>query len=198
MTKLLQIFGIGVGLSADAFAVAVCRGLGMRKLNHKHALIIALFFGGFQALMPYIGWLLTTLAKDRLDSFGGIISFVLLAFIGGKMIFEAVTEKDDGCEECKGQKLDLVSLTMMAVATSIDALVTGVAFYLDKTNIYIAISIIGVTTFVLSYLGVIVGNKFGSIYKRKAEIAGGVVLVIIGIKFLLEHFNVFESLKNLF
>ena len=111
---------------------------------------------------------------------------MLLAFIGGKMIYEAITEKDDGCEECKQEALDIVGLLMMAIATSIDALAAGVAFAFDGTNIYLAISVIGVTTFILSYLGVIVGNKFGSIYKRKAEIAGGIVLVGIGLKILIE------------
>ena len=197
MGSFFHAFSIGVGLSADAFAVAICRGLCMRKLNHKHAFIIALFFGGFQALMPYIGWLLTNLVQDKLTSFSHWISFALLAFIGGKMIYESLTEKEE-CESCEIQKLDIPQLLTMAIATSIDALAAGVAFALDDTNIYMAISIIGATTFVLSYLGVIVGNKFGSIYKRKAEIAGGVVLVIIGIKFLLDHFGVFENLKNLF
>ena len=187
MTGFIQTFLIGVGLSADAFAVAVCQGLNMRRLSLRQAFIIALFFGGFQALMPYVGWLATSFVEDIVSEFSHWISFALLAFIGGKMIYEALTEKDERCD-CKTIKLDYKQLVILAIATSIDALAAGVAFALDGTNIYFAITVIGLTTFALSFAGVAVGNKFGTIYQKKAEIAGGVVLVIIGIKILLEHF----------
>ena len=189
-----EIFLIGVGLSMDAFAVSVCKGLNMRRLNLRHALVIALFFGGFQALMPFIGWLLGKQFESYITSFDHWIVFVLLAFIGGKMIVEAVREMKSGddCETCKtgAEKLDLKELTALAIATSIDALAVGITFAFLSVNIAEAVSIIGVTTFLFSIAGVWLGNRFGSKYKAKAELAGGVILVLIGVKILLEHLGV--------
>lgn len=184
----VELLLIGVGLSMDAFAVAVCKGLNMKKINYKHATIIALFFGGFQALMPLAGWLLGKQFERYITTYDHWIAFVLLLFIGGKMIYEALKggEESESCED----KLDLKELTVMAVATSIDALAVGITFAFLKVNIYGAITIIGLTTFVLSFLGVIVGNRFGAKYQKKAELAGGIILVLIGLKILLEHLGV--------
>lgn len=185
----IELFLIGVGLSMDAFAVSVCKGLNMRdKINYKHAGLIALFFGGFQALMPIIGYFLGVNFESLIKSFDHWIAFVLLAFLGGRMIYEAVTEKDD--EEESDGSLKIKELFMLAIATSIDALAVGITFAFLSVNIWSAVSIIGVTTFILAFAGVIIGNKFGSRYKSKAEIAGGIILILIGTKILLEHLGI--------
>lgn len=184
-----EIILIGVGLSADAFSVAVCKGLNMRKLNLKHGYIIALFFGVFQAIMPLIGYLLGTGFSSYIEAVDHWIAFALLAFIGGKMAVEAIRDKGDSEEE-KSDALDLGELTVMAVATSIDALAVGITFAFLDVNIIPAVVIIGVTTFALSLAGVLIGNRFGAKYKNKAELAGGIILILIGLKILLEHLGV--------
>ena len=187
--SLAELLLIGTGLSADAFAVAVCKGLNMRKINAKVAAIVGLFFGGFQALMPFIGWLLGKQFEKYIVSVDHWITFILLGFIGGKMIYEALTE----CVECKSEVKeipDLKELTVLAVATSIDALAVGITFAFLNVDIINAVTIIGVITFLLSSLGVIIGWKFGAKYRSKAEIAGGVILILIGLKILLEHLGV--------
>lgn len=188
----LELFLIGVGLSMDAFAVAVCKGLNMCKINYKHSAIIGLFFGGFQALMPFIGWFIGSRFEQYIVKFDHWIAFVLLGFIGSKMLYDAITEKEEDC--CKiEEKFDYKELLLMAIATSIDALAVGITFAflgMNLSGIFGAVSLIGVTTFALSFIGVVIGNKFGSVYKRKAEIAGGVVLVLIGLKILLEHLGI--------
>lgn len=188
----LDLFFIGTGLAMDAFAVAVCKGLCMRKINYSHAVIIALFFGGFQALMPLVGWLIGKQFEQYITSFDHWIAFILLLIIGGKMAYEAIFGKEEAeaCDTDAQNRLNYKELFTMAVATSIDALAVGVTFAFLNINIWTAISIIGVTTFVMSFIGVVIGNKFGSIYKKKAEIAGGVVLILIGLKILLEHLGV--------
>lgn len=186
----VELFLIGVGLSMDAFAVSVCKGLNMRgKVNFKHAGIIALFFGGFQALMPLIGYFLGIGFEKYITKIDHWIAFVLLGFIGGKMVIEAIKEwnAEDKQEE---DKLDIKELFILAVATSIDALAVGITFAFLNVNIWSAISIIGVTTFVLSLIGVVIGNKFGSKYKSKAELAGGIILMLMGAKILLEHLGI--------
>ena len=190
----VELFLLGVGLSMDAFAVAVCKGLGMHRVNYKHAVIIALFFGGFQALMPLVGWALGTQFESFVTPVDHWIAFVLLAFIGGKMLWDAFhEEKDDedgcGCYKTDGC-LDLRELTLLAVATSIDALAVGITFAFLQVDIVPAIVTIGITTFVLSLVGVIVGNQFGSRFERPATIAGGVVLILLGVKILLEHLGI--------
>ena len=184
-----ELFLIGVGLSADAFSAAVCKGLNMRRLNLKHAYIIALFFGVFQAVMPLIGYFLGTSFSSYIESFDHWIAFALLAFIGGKMIVEVIREKDDEAEE-QTDVLKIGGLTVMAVATSIDALAVGITFAFLRVNILFSVILIGVTTFALSLLGVIIGNKFGAKYKSKAELAGGIILVLIGVKILMEHLGI--------
>lgn len=183
-----EIFMIGVGLSMDAFAASVCKGLSMRKAEVKNILIIALFFGGFQALMPFIGWALGTQFESYITSIDHWIAFVLLAFIGGKMIAEAVRPEDENVEIDKmDPPLDVKEMFVLAVATSIDALAVGITFAFLNYPIGEAVTIIGLTTFCISIGGVYVGNFFGNRYKKKAELAGGIILVLIGVKILLEH-----------
>ena len=191
MALVIELFLLGVGLSMDAFAVSVCKGLGMRKLNKKQALIIGLYFGGFQALMPLIGWALGKQFERYITSIDHWIAFFLLLFIGGKMIIESFKKDKDSDEKPEyEEKLDLKELTLMAVATSIDALAVGVTFAFLRVNILTSITVIGSVTFILSALGVGVGHKFGVKYKNKAELCGGIILVLIGIKILLEHLGV--------
>ncbi|MBR5259120.1 MAG: manganese efflux pump [Eggerthellaceae bacterium] len=186
---IVETFLIGVGLSMDAFAVAVCKGLGMRKINWKHTFVIALFFGGFQAIMPLIGWALGTQFAGFITPIDHWIAFALLLFIGGKMLLDVVKgeDDDDACACCDADpRLDLKELTMMAIATSIDALAVGITFAFLGVNIWLAIAIIGVTTFALSFVGVAIGNQFGSRFEKPATVAGGVILILIGVKILVE------------
>lgn len=187
MELLVQVFLIGVGLSMDAFAVAVCKGLAMTKVNKQQALIIGLFFGGFQALMPLLGWTLGVRLEQYVAALDHWIAFILLGYIGGKMLWDAFHE--DGEEESavpSDPPLDYKELFMLAVATSIDALAVGVTFAFNDTPILPAITIIGLTTFCLSIGGVVLGNRFGSKYEKKATIAGGCILILIGLKILAE------------
>lgn len=187
--NLVQIFLIAVGLSMDAFAVAMCKGLGMKKLNQKHALIIALFFGGFQALMPLIGWFLGTQFERYIVSVDHWIAFGLLVYIGGKMLFDAF--HDEGEETVREDSaLNLKELLLLAIATSIDALAAGITFAVLKTPILPAITFIGITTFVFGLVGVSIGFHFGSRYEKAAQITGGVVLILMGTKILLEHLEI--------
>ena len=192
MALFIEILLIGVGLSMDAFAVSICKGLGMTKFNRKQAVTIGLYFGGFQALMPFIGYMLGIQFEKYITSIDHWIAFILLAFIGGKMVYEAIKEKDEECAVEKDLALNQGEMLLLAIATSIDALAVGItfAFAYDNLNIYEAITIIGVTTFVLSIIGVAVGNFFGSRYKKKAEITGGIILILIGIKILLEQLGI--------
>lgn len=186
----VELFLIGVGLSMDAFAVSVCKGLGMSRLNIRQATIISLFFGGFQALMPLIGWALGSQLADLITPIDHWIAFALLAFVGGKMLWDAFHEDDEQGEEAQDAKLDLKELIMLAIATSIDALAVGITFAFLGVNIVWAIAVIGVTTFALSVVGVAVGHAFGARYEKGATIAGGIVLILIGCKILLEHLGI--------
>ena len=186
---LFEIFMIGVGLSMDAFAASICKGLNMRRLSIKNILIIGLFFGGFQALMPAVGWLLGKQFESYITSIDHWIAFLLLAFIGVNMIREALGEDEDEDESPQDQ-LDIGELFMLAVATSIDALAVGITFAFLKVNILPAVSIIGIITFVISFAGVGIGHQFGRKYEKKAELAGGIILICIGLKILLEHLGI--------
>lgn len=189
--SIWEIFLIGVGLSMDAFAVAICKGLAMPKVNWKHALTIALFFGGFQALMPFAGWLLGSRFGSSIDAISPWVAFALLLVIGGKMILDAVRGDEDEAEESAGANvLDLKELTLMAVATSIDALAVGITFGMLRVNIGVAATLIGCTTFCIALGGVLVGNFFGAKFQQKAQIAGGVILILIGLKILLQYLGV--------
>lgn len=190
MELFIEFLLIGIGLSMDAFAVSICKGLAMRKVNKKQALVIGLFFGGFQALMPFIGWALGIQFQSYITNIDHWIAFVLLVFIGGKMIVEAVKPEEEEAVEVMDPSLDIKEMFLLAIATSIDALAVGVTFAFLDYPIVEAISIIGVTTFVISVGGVYVGNFFGSRYKNKAELAGGLILVLLGVKILLEHLGI--------
>lgn len=181
-----ELILIAVGLSMDAFAVSICKGLSMERLNLKNGAVIALFFGVFQALMPFIGWLLGTQFSKYITAFDHWIAFVLLAFIGGRMIYESLqtaVQKDESFD-----RLDIKELFVLALATSIDALAVGITFaLLPEVSIGISMALIGIITFALSFVGVVVGNKFGHRYEKKAELLGGIILVSIGLKILIEH-----------
>lgn len=187
MALFIELFLIGAGLSMDAFAVSICKGLAMNKVNKKQAVIIGLYFGGFQALMPLIGWILGVRFQQYITSVDHWIAFILLAFIGGKMIWEAVRDPDIQEIPEKDPPLKHKEMLILAIATSIDALAVGITFAFLETPIVKAVVIIGCTTFVFSVLGVVVGNFFGTRYKKKAEITGGIILILIGLKILLEH-----------
>lgn len=184
-----ELFLIAVGLSMDAFAVSVCKGLGMKRMNVGQTAIIALFFGGFQAIMPLIGWIVGAQFAHFVSTYAHWIAFALLAFVGGKMLWDAFHE-DAESEEADGGKLDFADLLMLAIATSIDALAVGVSFAFLDVNIVPSVLLIGVTTFVLSFAGVFIGHQFGSRWEKPATIIGGVVLVAIGLKVLLEGFGI--------
>ena len=186
----VDILLIGVSLSMDAFAVSICKGLGMKRVNYKHAFVIALFFGVFQALMPTIGWFLGAQLKVLIDPIDHWIAFGLLALIGGKMLWDAFHDGDEDEVAEDAPKLDIKELFMLAIATSIDALATGIMFALVQVDIVPTVTLIGCTTFVISFAGVVIGNRFGSKYEKASTIVSGVVLILIGLKVLLEHLGV--------
>lgn len=195
MQLYITLFLMGVGLAMDAFAVSICKGLSMKKVKWQHATIIGLFFGGFQALMPFVGWLLGSQFEQYITKVDHWIAFGLLGIIGGKMLYEAIKgdeeEECDCCNDKNADKLDLKELFILAIATSIDALAVGITFAFLKYPVVKAVTVIGVVTFIISMAGVYIGNFFGSRFKKKAEIAGGIILVGIGIKILLEHLGIF-------
>lgn len=185
----MELVLIAVGLSMDAFAVSLCKGLCMKKLRYGQAAVTALFFGGFQALMPLAGWALGKQFERYVMPVDHWVAFALLLYIGGKMIWEAVRKKQD--EACAlDTKIDFKELLILSVATSIDALAVGITFAFLKTPILPAVAEIGAITFALSFLGVLIGHRFGTHFRRGAEIAGGAVLIFIGLKILLEHLGV--------
>ena len=185
--NFLTLFTIAVGLSMDAFAVSICKGLAMKKITLRKALIVGLWFGGFQALMPLIGYLLGVQFQSKITAVDHWIAFLLLCFIGINMIREACSKE----EEQTNDSLAVKDMLILAIATSIDALAVGVTFAFLQVNILPAITFIGITTLVLSMIGVKIGNVFGTRYKSKAELAGGIILILIGVKILLEHLGVF-------
>ena len=184
---LAELVLLAVGLSMDAFAVSICKGLGMKKINLKVAVVLGLFFGGFQAGMPVIGWALGSQFMGIIGPIDHWIAFILLAFIGGKMLWEAFTEESDNKN---AEKIDLVEYLVLAIATSIDALAVGISFAALSVDIVPAVSLIGITTFIFSIAGVAIGHTFGARYEKPATIVGGVVLILIGLKILLEHLGI--------
>lgn len=186
-----QIILIGISLAMDAFAASICKGLKMKKIDYKYTIIVAAFFGGFQALMPFIGWVLGRQFERYIESIDHWIAFVLLVVIGGKMLLEAREGAEEEIQREDKMEYDYKNLVVLAFATSIDALAVGVTFAFFKVNIVLAVSLIGIITFIISFIGVKIGNRFGIKYKSKAEIAGGVVLILIGIKILLEGLQIF-------
>jgi UPF0059 membrane protein BACPEC_00849 len=188
---LLEIFLVGIGLSMDAFAVSICKGLAMPAVNKKQALLIGAYFGVFQALMPLAGWLLGSQFARHVTKLAPWIAFVLLAWIGGSMLRESLSKKEED-EEVEPVELRHKELFLLAVATSIDALAVGVSFSMVELSVSIgaAAALIGCTTFAISVGGVFVGHIFGARYKNRAEFVGGAILILIGVKILLEHFGV--------
>ena len=180
---IFELIVIAVGLSMDAFAVSICKGLSVRRLRPRHNIICGLYFGGFQALMPVLGWLLGRQFEALIKNVDHWIAFVLLALIGANMSREAVKNEEENLNDSFSPK----TMLPLAVATSIDALAVGVTFAFLDVMIVPAVSIIGVTTFIFSAAGVKIGNVFGAKYKSKAELVGGIVLVAMGIKILIEH-----------
>lgn len=188
--SVVELFILAVGLSMDAFAVAICKGLCMRKVTIKKAGIVGLYFGLFQAGMPMIGYILGSQFSDKMSSIDHWIAFILLSLIGISMIKESLEKEEKS--ECKTEEeeLSFKNMSILAVATSIDALAVGVTFAFLKVNIIPAVSFIGITTLVLSMIGVKIGNIFGVKYKSKAELVGGIILILMGIKILLEHLGI--------
>lgn len=184
--SIVEIVIVALGLAMDAFAVSVCKGLSMKRMNYKKAVIIGTYFGGFQALMPVVGFLLGYAFSDIVSSIDHWIAFLLLTIIGANMIKEST---DDELEK-RNDKIDYKTMIFLAIATSIDALAVGITFAFLKVNILLAISIIGVITFALSIIGVKIGNKFGDKLQNKAEFIGGIILIVIGLKILFEHLGV--------
>ena len=188
---LFELLAIAIGLSMDAFAVSICKGLSLGKIRFKHMCIAGLWFGGFQALMPAIGYFLGSFFADMVTTYAHWIAFVLLAIIGGNMIKESQEKGDEcGCACCGEVAMNVKEMLGLAIATSIDAMVIGVSFAFLKVDIVPAVSFIGVITFICSGLGVKLGSIFGSKYKSKAELAGGIVLILMGLKTLLEGLGI--------
>lgn len=185
--SLISLFVLALGLSMDAFAVAVCKGLALKQASPRDAGIVGLWFGGFQALMPLLGYFVGAQLKDSIMAYDHWVAFGLLALIGGNMIREALSHSQEAAPD---SALSFRAMLPMAVATSIDALAVGVTFAFLDVNIWGAVSLIGFTTCVLSMLGVKAGSLFGARYEKKAELLGGVILILLGVKILLEHLGV--------
>lgn len=181
--SLIELFLLAAGLSMDAFAVSVCKGLSMQKMRVKHALVIGLYFGGFQALMPWIGYMLGIRFQGAIKAYDHWIAFILLGIIGFNMVKESMDNETESCDA----SIDVKTMLILAIATSIDALAVGVTFAFLDVRILQAVSFIGCTTFILSVIGVKVGTVFGVLYKSKAERTGGIILILIGLKILIEH-----------
>lgn len=184
---IIELIILSVGLAMDAFAVAICKGLSMPKMNWKKAYIIGMYFGVFQGLMPLVGYMLGINFQNKITNIDHWIAFILLGVIGINMIKEAISKE----EETSNDSVQFKEMIILAIATSIDALAVGITFAFLKVNILLAISLIGIVTFVLSLIGVKIGNIFGDKYEKKAQFAGGIILVLLGIKILLEHLKVF-------
>lgn len=189
----LELALIGVGLSMDAFAVSICKGLSMRKVDKKYMLVLAAFFGGFQALMPTLGWFLGSQFQTYITAIDHWIAFILLTLIGGKMILDVIKEKGENEGICPDDsvRIDLKEFFLLAVATSIDALAVGITFAFLQVKLASSVTIIGCITFCFTIAGVLIGNVFGTKFKDKATILGGVILIAIGVKILLEHLGIF-------
>ena len=181
---IFELFLIGIGLSMDAFAVAICKGLSMRKIDVRQTVTVALFFGGFQALMPFLGWALGKQFEQYITQYDHWIAFVLLVYIGGKMLWEALHSKG---EDTAPANFNIKELLILAIATSIDALAVGVSMAFMNVPVLLSAVVIGVVAFVLSVVGGLAGRRLGALFQRRAELVGGLVLVGIGIKILVEH-----------
>ena len=183
---VLELLLLSIGLAMDAFAVSICKGISMKKMNWKKAIIIGLYFGGFQALMPTLGYFLGTAFQSLITSVDHWIAFVLLGIIGGEMIKESF-EIDS---ENQNDDVSFKTMIILAIATSIDALAVGITFAFLNVNLGLAVSLIWIITFILAVAGTKIGNRFGDKYEKKAEFVGGVILILLGVKILLEHLNI--------
>ena len=183
----IELLLIAVGLSMDAFSVSICKGLTTKTFSWRMALICGLWFGLFQALMPIIGYFLGAQFQELIEAYDHWIAFGLLALIGANMIREALSKKE---EESTNGALDVKTMFLLAIATSIDALAVGVSFACIQVELWSSVAVIGLTTFLFSVLGVKIGNVFGSRYEKSAGIVGGIILILIGLKILLEHLGV--------
>ena len=181
--EIIEILLISISLAMDAFAVSICKGVSMKKMNWKKAIIIGLYFGGFQMLMPIIGYMLGKGFENVVASIDHWIAFILLAGIGANMIKEAFSDESDKVND----NIDVKTMILLAIATSIDALAVGITFAFLKVNLILAISLIGIVAFTLSVIGTKIGNRFGDKYGNKACLVGGVILILMGIKILIEH-----------
>ena len=179
--SVVEIVITAIGLAMDAFAVSICKGLSLKKIETKDFLIVGTYFGVFQALMPLIGFFLSYSFKDFINSIDHWIAFILLGLIGINMITEAFKKSE------VNNSLDFKTMIMLAIATSIDALAVGITFAFLEVNIFLAVVLVGVITFIISIAGVKIGNVFGNKYQKKAQIFGGIVLILIGLKILIEH-----------
>ena len=186
MSFIIEIFLIGVGLAMDAFAVAVCKGLAMKQMKWRKAIIIGLYFGIFQALMPVLGYFLGTTFEQFMTDIDHWVALCLLSAIGGNMIKESFNKNSENCNE----NIDVKTMIILAIATSIDALAIGITFACLRINIILPVISIGIITFILSVIGVRIGNRFGNKYENKAEFVGGLILILLGIKILLEHLGI--------
>lgn len=182
----LEILLIAMGLAMDAFAVSICKGLSMKKMSWKKAIIVGLYFGIFQALMPVLGYFLGTTFEGLVTKIDHWIAFALLVFIGINILKESFENSDEKHDD----SVDFKTMVVLAIATSIDALAIGITFAFLKVNMLLATLMIGIATFVICVIGVKIGNKFGDKYERKAEVVGGLILILMGIKILLEHLGI--------
>lgn len=180
---IIELIVLSIGLAMDAFAVSICKGLSMPRMKWKNAIIIGAYFGYFQALMPALGYLLGFNFQDRISNIDHWVAFILLGVIGINMIKEAISKDND----IHNDSVKFKDMIVLAIATSIDALAVGITFAFLNVNLILAISLIGIITFIISVLGVKVGNIFGDKYEKKAEFMGGIILILLGIKILLEH-----------
>lgn len=183
---IIEVVLIAIGLAMDAFAVSVCKGISFKKMSWKKATIVGLYFGIFQALMPVIGYFLGTAFETLVTRIDHWIAFILLSLIGLNMLKEAFGENDECCDD----SVDFKTMAILSIATSIDALAIGITFAFLKTNILISALLIGIITFVICILGVKIGNKFGDKYEKNAEVVGGLILILMGLKILLEHLGI--------
>lgn len=185
--EVIEILLISIGLAMDAFAVSICKGLSMKSMSWKKAIIIGLYFGVFQALMPVIGYFLGATFESLVTKIDHWIAFALLTFIGTNMLKEAFAKS----EENHNDSVDFKTMIILAIATSIDALAVGITFAFLRVNMILPVIMIGIVTFIISVAGVKIGNKFGNKYERKAEVVGGLILIFMGLKILLEHLEIF-------
>lgn len=183
---VLELVLLSIGLGMDAFAVSICKGISMKKMDWKKAIIIGLYFGGFQALMPVIGYYLGSAFESLITSVDHWIAFILLGIIGGKMIKDSFEDEKENCND----DVSFKTMFVLAVATSIDALAVGITFAFLNVNLILAVTLIGIITFVLSVIGTKIGNRFGDAYERNAGLVGGCILILLGLKILLEHLEI--------